>query len=91
MNPLVNQKPGYSMAWAPAPIKRLPPPSQPSKYLGQATGGQAPFLLFGDTLVAGSAALLAWGLHQKDNSWSTFWWVVAGIAFVKGLHDASNL
>jgi hypothetical protein len=60
--------------------------------LGQTTGGDSPLVLtFADTMVAGSAGLLAWSLHTQRSSWSTFWWVVAGIAFVKGLHDASNL
>lgn len=93
MNPLVNQKPCYSMAWAPAQVKRLPPPSRSQAFLGQvkSSEGSSVPLLLGDTLVAGASALFAWSLHKQNNSWSTFWWVVSGIAFVKGLHDASKL
>lgn len=93
MNNLVNQQAKYSMAWTPAPLKSLPPPAFPDRSMGQSTalGEPASVMLVGDTLVAGSAALFAWSLHTQESDWSTFWWVVAGMAFVKGLHDASNI
>jgi hypothetical protein len=68
MNSFANQKRAYSMAWSPAPVRRLPAP-----------------------VLKGSSAFLAWGLGTRKNNWSTFWWVVSGIAFVKLLHDTSRM
>jgi len=82
-------RPGYSMSWSPAPLRRMPP----SPTLGQATEfAESPLLaLITDGIVAGSSAFLAWGLGTRGNKWSTFWWVVSGISFVKLLHDSSRM
>jgi len=78
----------YSMAWAPA----TPPPAR-RPAMGQAASFiESPLLaLFTDSVAAGSAAFLAWGLGLRNNKWSTFWWVVAAGAVMKGLHDMSRI
>ncbi len=101
MNSIANQRPGYSMAWSPAPVKRLPAPTLKRPALGQTTEfAESPLLAFlTSATLASSSAFLAWGLaNVKDdqgrvvgNRWSTFFWVVSGISFVKLLHDTSRM
>lgn len=86
-------KRGFTMAWAPAPAKRLPTP-----FLGRGQAmGQKPVehdnkitSVGVDIAVGVGAAYLAWLLSKADNRWSTFWWAVTGISTVKMLHDLSR-
>lgn len=93
MNSFANQKRAYSMAWSPAPVRRLPAPVLKGPMLGQTQEfAESPLLaLFTSATLAGSSAFLAWGLGTRKNNWSTFWWVVSGVAFVKLLHDTSRM
>ena len=78
---------GYTMAWAPAT-----PPARRAAMGQAATFAESPLLaLLTDAVVAGSSAYLAWGLGTQNNKWSTFWWVVAAGALMKGLHDMSRI
>lgn len=86
-------KRGFTMAWAPAPAKRLPTP-----FLGRGSAlGQKPIehdnkitAVGVDAAVGIGSAYLAWLLTRADNRWSTFWWVVTGISTIKMLHDLSR-
>lgn len=83
--------------WAPAPAQPLPSPyaladREGSPSLGQTALLQHPAVaLLTDGVLLGTSAYMAWGLGAVRNKWSTFWWVVAGVAAVKGLHDMSRL
>jgi len=78
------------MAWAPAPLKRLPPPSRPN--LGQAKSALSSreVALATDIAVLTGSAFMVWGTTAEGNKWSTFWWIVSGITFMKILHDVSR-
>lgn len=84
---------GYSMAWAPAPSRRLPTPFQIKK---NSLGQQGTALdsrevsLATDLVILLGSSFIAWGATQRGNRWSTFWWVVSGVTLVKGLHDLSR-
>jgi hypothetical protein len=93
MNALGNGRSGY---WSPAAPRPLPSPyalSRPNRpALGQQEFLESPILAIGvDTVTAISSAYLAWGLGAVRNKWSTFWWVVSGVATVKALHDMSRV
>lgn len=95
MNALANSRSGY---WAPAAARpaQLPSPYSLSRAgrpeLGQQEFLESPLLSLGvDAVTAISGAYLAWGLGSVRNKWSTFWWVVSGVATVKALHDMSRL
>lgn len=83
----------YQMAWAPARV-RLPAPNlsdarRPA--LGQNTFWESSTLaIMTDGALTLAAAYLGWGFGERNNKWSTFWWVVAGISTVKTLHDMSR-
>jgi hypothetical protein len=86
-------KNGYSMAWAPAPNRQIPTPfTTKSTSLGQkgTVLDSKEISLVTDALVTTGAAYIAWGMTEKYPRSATFWWVVAGITFVKGLHDLSR-
>lgn len=90
MNPMSqNGRMGF---WAPAPPKPLPSPYLRGPALGQREFLESPVVaLMTDSVLAGTSAYLAWGLGAVRNKWSTFWWVVTGVATVKALHDMSRL
>lgn len=81
------------MAWAPAPSRRLPTPfTTRSATLGQKGSvlDSKEVALATDLAVLAGASFMAWGASARGNRWGTFWWVVAGITLVKGLHDLSR-
>lgn len=95
MNALANSRSGY---WAPmAAARPLPSPYKVGRpaagpALGQNDFLESPILSLGvDAVAALSGAYLAWGLSSVRNKWSTFWWVVSGVATVKALHDMSRI
>lgn len=87
------------MAWAPAPMKRLPTPSS-----RPALGEQRTFLATKELAIAtdiavltGSALMVLGTTTVKNaqgeivgNKWSTFWWIASGITIMKILHDISR-
>lgn len=79
------------MAWAPAPMKRLPPPASRAN-LGQQKSALTTkeIALVTDIAVLTGSALMVWGLTSEGNKWKTFWWIVSGITFMKILHDVSR-
>jgi hypothetical protein len=85
---------GYSMAWAPAPNRRLPTPflnKKPS--LGQRYANiteSKELALATDFVILLGSSFMAWGSTQRGNRWATFWWVVSGVTLIKGLHDLSR-
>jgi hypothetical protein len=103
----IKNGPSFTMSWAPAPHRLLPqtPTLGYRKSLGQNWFVESPSLaLTVDLITAASSVFFAWGLQNVrellpdgsrgkvvGNKWSTFWWVVAGITFVKALHDGSRL
>ncbi len=84
----------YTMAWTPAPPKRL---VLPMGYTGKTLGQQKVYAMppVMGMLTAGltsfAAGYLAWGYSKQGNNWSTFWYVVSAVSAVKALHDLSNI
>lgn len=79
------------MGWAPAPLTRLPLPlSGKRPNLGQTTLSSREVAVATDIAVLTGASLMIWGTTAEGNRWSTFWWIVAGLTAMKGLHDISR-
>lgn len=84
---------GYSMAWAPAPHRRLPTPfATKGANLGQKGSvlDSKEIALGTDLVVLAGSSFMAWGATARGNRWGTFWWVVSGVTLVKFLHDLSR-
>jgi hypothetical protein len=78
------------MAWAPAPMKRLPPTGSRVALGQKSVLATKEVALLTDIAVLTGSAFMVWGTTVEGNKWSTFWWIVSGITAMKILHDASR-
>jgi hypothetical protein len=79
-----------AMGWAPAPLKRLPPPAARPNLGQQSALSSREVAIAADIAVLTGSSFMVWGTTVEGNKWSTFWWIVSGITFMKILHDVSR-
>ncbi len=82
--------PTRKMGWAPAPFSLPVSSAKPNLGQKQAFLSTKEVALAADIAVLTGSAFMVWGTTTEGNKWSTFWWIVSGITFMKILHDVSR-